>query len=220
MIKRAARARSGTRARMQNARPGRAFCIGSRWRGSPPPASDFAQACSELPRAVVLKPPSTYMISPVMPLVPKGVRPIAAHDVAAALIAATIAQRPGVHGYGAGHGCDLPGSEPRDLRGHRFHSASPASVSGIRSAGHDLQHLSESGSRARRLLVDELLRAARQHPGLLEPFHLSVWQRSRRRDWLDPAGKGHAYFSGLFRDAWRWPGDGAQLRRGGDDNSD
>lgn len=40
---------------------------------------------------------ASRLLRPVMPLVPKGVRPIAAHDVAAALIAATLAPRPGVH---------------------------------------------------------------------------------------------------------------------------
>lgn len=40
---------------------------------------------------------ASRLLRPVMPLVPRGVRPIAAHDVAAALIAATLASRPGVH---------------------------------------------------------------------------------------------------------------------------
>jgi len=40
---------------------------------------------------------ATRLLGPVMGLVPKGVRPIAARDVAAALIAATLAPRPGVH---------------------------------------------------------------------------------------------------------------------------
>ena len=44
--------------------------------------------------------------------------------------------------------------------------------------------------------------------------------RSRRRDRFDPAGKGHAHLAGLFHDAWRRPGDGPQLQRGGDDHSD
>lgn len=37
------------------------------------------------------------LLAPVMKLVPKGVRPIAAKDVAAALIAALLVPRPGVH---------------------------------------------------------------------------------------------------------------------------
>jgi uncharacterized protein YbjT (DUF2867 family) len=40
---------------------------------------------------------ASRLLRPVMPLVPKSVRPISAHDVAAALIAATMAGRPGVH---------------------------------------------------------------------------------------------------------------------------
>jgi uncharacterized protein YbjT (DUF2867 family) len=40
---------------------------------------------------------ASRLLRPVMPLVPRGVRPIAAHDVAAAMIAATLSPRPGVH---------------------------------------------------------------------------------------------------------------------------
>jgi uncharacterized protein YbjT (DUF2867 family) len=40
---------------------------------------------------------ASRLLRPVMPLVPKSVRPIAAHDVAAALVTATMAGRPGVH---------------------------------------------------------------------------------------------------------------------------
>ena len=48
----------------------------------------------------------------------------------------------------------------------------------------------------------ELLRAARQHSGLLEPFHLSRRHRSRRRNRFDPAGSSHARLAGIFYDAW------------------
>jgi uncharacterized protein YbjT (DUF2867 family) len=40
---------------------------------------------------------ASRLLKPVLPLVPRGFRPIAAEDVAAALIAATLAGKPGVH---------------------------------------------------------------------------------------------------------------------------
>ncbi len=40
---------------------------------------------------------ASRLLRPVMPLVPKGIRPIAAGDVAAALLAATLSARPGTH---------------------------------------------------------------------------------------------------------------------------
>lgn len=40
---------------------------------------------------------ASRLLRPVMPLVPKGIRPIAAEDVAAALLAATLAGKAGVH---------------------------------------------------------------------------------------------------------------------------
>ncbi len=40
---------------------------------------------------------ASRLLRPVMPLVPKGIRPIAADDVAAALIASTLSGRPGTH---------------------------------------------------------------------------------------------------------------------------
>lgn len=40
---------------------------------------------------------ASRLLGPVLPLVPKGIRPIAAEDVAAALIAGTLAGKPGVH---------------------------------------------------------------------------------------------------------------------------
>jgi hypothetical protein len=45
---------------------------------------------------------ASRLLRPVMPLVPKSVRPIVAHDVAAALIAATMAGKPGVHRLASG----------------------------------------------------------------------------------------------------------------------
>ncbi len=43
-----------------------------------------------------------------------------------------------------------------------------------------LQHLSESRRRKRRFVAHQLLRAARQHPGLREPFHVYGESRNRR----------------------------------------
>ena len=40
---------------------------------------------------------SDLALGPVLALVPRGIRPIAAEDVAAALLAATLAGKPGVH---------------------------------------------------------------------------------------------------------------------------
>lgn len=40
---------------------------------------------------------ASRLLGPLLPLLPRGIRPIAAHDVAAALVAATMAGKPGVH---------------------------------------------------------------------------------------------------------------------------
>jgi len=45
---------------------------------------------------------ATRLLGPVMWLVPKGVRPIHAHDVAAAMLRAVADARPGVHGLSSG----------------------------------------------------------------------------------------------------------------------
>ena len=50
------------------------------------------------------------LLGPLMPLLPKGIRPIAAHDVAAALIAATMAGRSGVHRLSSAR---MQGAHPR-----------------------------------------------------------------------------------------------------------
>ena len=45
---------------------------------------------------------ATRLLGPVMWLVPKGVRPIQAHDVAAAMLRAVAEARPGVHVLSSG----------------------------------------------------------------------------------------------------------------------
>ena len=66
-----------------------------------------------------------------------------------------------------------------------------------------LQHLSESRRRERWLVGHKLFRAARQHPGFLEPVHLPQSRRARRRVRFDQAGRNHPRVGRIFHDAWR-----------------
>lgn len=45
---------------------------------------------------------ATRLVAPIRWIVPKGVRPISAHDVAAAMVAAVLGGRPGVHSLSSG----------------------------------------------------------------------------------------------------------------------
>ncbi len=75
-------------------------------------------------------------------------RPVAAKD-------------PGIYSYRASDPRRLLRRESDDFCRDRFGAAPPAAISRARPADDDLQHLSESRRRSRRLLADQLLRAPR-----------------------------------------------------------
>ena len=67
-----------------------------------------------------------------------------------------------------GHDRDLPRRQPGHLCGRRLGAAASAAVRRERAAGQGVQHVPEGGRPERRRVADELLRAPRPYPRLLE----------------------------------------------------
>ena len=121
---------------------------------------------------------------------------------------ACCARRPASR-HRAGDARALPRRESRDLRRRRLHPAPAAAVSRGRSAGARVQHLSEGGRARRRVLVDELLRAAGPDRARSRRSRSTARApRSSARPARSTSARRYAGLAGLLLHARHRPGDG------------
>src|SRR5258708_24920675 len=88
--------------------------------------------------------------------------------------------------------------ESDDFCRDRFGAAPPPALSRARPAHDDIQYLSESWRRSRRVLADQLLRTPRSYSGLRLALDLRLWNGDCRRARLDGTPPDHARVSGFF----------------------
>ena len=133
---------------------------------------------------------------------------------------ALLRKTPGLHRQHAGDARALPRLQPHHLRRRRLGAAPAAAVPGAGRPGERLQHLSAGRRAERRLLADQLLRAARPHRRVRRRLGLPRGHGDRRRARRNRTRARDPRVAGLLRDAGPRAGAGARVHRRGDDLSD